>query len=375
VPRLQWPWSFWIAAMLAAFAISAISTWLAIGYARRRRLIDEPGVRRSHSVPTPRGGGIGIVVAAFAAACIPALIRPPTSVGAAATLAIAIAIVAAAGWIDDHRGLSARARFAAHCIAALLFLLPVIVAVVLAPDAVEKSFATSVSMVWISLVLIVLAIVWFVNLHNFMDGIDGILATQAIFVLAVLAFLCRRVGEPHAGEVLVFAAAVAGFLPFNFPRARIFMGDVGSGVVGLLIAVAVLWQMSAPDTALASGIILCSAFVTDATCTLVSRMLRGRRWYSAHREHLYQWLARSGFSHAGVVALYMGWNLVIALPVVAWINRAVGWMPIANTNIGAAGSAGLGAAAAVYLLGVIAWVAGKRYCLAHARQRRRHAAA
>src|SRR5699024_8631745 len=119
-----------------------------------------------------------------------------------------------------------------------------------------------------------------------MDGIDGLLAAEAIFVLAALAWLCHHVGAPHAGEVLVFAAAAAGFLPFNFPRARIFMGDVGSGVLGLLIAVAVLWQMSAPDTALSSGLILASAFVVDATATLVSRIVRGRRWYSAHREHL-----------------------------------------------------------------------------------------
>src|SRR6185312_8670008 len=99
--RLAWSWSFWIAAALAAFAIAAFSTWLAIGYAKRRRLIDEPGMRRSHSTPTPRGGGIGIVVAVLLAACIPAFVHPPTSIGAAATLTVAILIVAAAGWIDD----------------------------------------------------------------------------------------------------------------------------------------------------------------------------------------------------------------------------------------------------------------------------------
>jgi UDP-N-acetylmuramyl pentapeptide phosphotransferase/UDP-N-acetylglucosamine-1-phosphate transferase len=371
--RLAWSWSFWLAAALAAFVIAAVSTWLAIGYAQRRRLIDEPGVRRSHSTPTPRGGGIGIVVAVLLAACIPAIMRPPTSIGAAVVLTVAIVIVAVVGWIDDHRGLSARARFVAHCIAAIVFLLPVIAAVALSPDALEENFTTKVSTVWVSLVVIVIAIVWFVNLHNFMDGIDGILAAQAIFVLAALAFVCRHVGEPHAGEILVFAAAAAGFLPFNFPRARIFMGDVGSGVLGLLIAVAVLWQMSAPDTALSSGLVLCSAFVTDATCTLVSRMARGRRWYSAHREHLYQWLVRSGFSHAGVVALYMGWNLVIALPVVAWINRAPGaWMPIANANAQMREGSGLGAAVAVYALGAVVWMFGKRWCLA-APSRRHHA--
>jgi UDP-N-acetylmuramyl pentapeptide phosphotransferase/UDP-N-acetylglucosamine-1-phosphate transferase len=376
VERLAWSWSFWIAAALAALVISAISTWFAIGYAKKRRLIDEPGLRRSHSAPTPRGGGIGIVVAALAAACVPAMIRPPTSIGAVVVLTIAIAIVAAIGWIDDHRGLSARARFAAHCIAAIIFLLPVIAAVALSPEALEENFATTVSTVWISLVLVALGIVWFVNLHNFMDGIDGILAAQAIFVLGALALLCRHVGEPHAGEILVFAAAAAGFLPFNFPRPRIFMGDVGSGVLGLLIAVAALWQMRAPDTALASGIVLCSAFVTDATCTLVWRIARGRRWYSAHREHLYQWLVRSGFSHAGVVALYMGWNLVIVLPVVAWINRAPGaWMPIANANAQMREGSGLGAAVMVYAIGIVVWIVGKRWCFAGARKRGRHAAA
>jgi UDP-N-acetylmuramyl pentapeptide phosphotransferase/UDP-N-acetylglucosamine-1-phosphate transferase len=294
-------------------------------------------------------------------------------VGAAFVLTIAIVIVAAVGWIDDHRGLPARARFAAHSLAAVLFLLPIIAAVALSPDAVEESFQTSASGVWLSLGVIALAMVWFVNLHNFMDGIDGLLAAQAIFVLGALAFVCRHVGEPHAGEILVFAAAAAGFLPFNFPRARIFMGDVGSGVLGLLIAVAVLWQMSAPDTAFSSGLVLCSAFVTDATATLVSRMARGRRWYSAHREHLYQWLVRSGFSHAGVVALYMGWNLVIALPVVAWINRAPGaWLPIANVNAEVREGSGLGAAVAVYALGIVVWLAGKRWCLGP-RARRRHA--
>ncbi len=102
-------------------------------------------------------------------------------------------------------------------------------------------------------------------------------------------------------------------------------------------------------------------------------MARGRRWYSAHREHLYQWLARSGFSHAGVVALYMGWNLVIALPVVAWINRTPGsWLPIANANAEMREGSGLGAAVAVYALGIVVWIAGKRWCLA-APARRRHA--
>ena len=308
--RLAWSWSFWIAAALAAFAISAVSTWLAIGYARKRRLIDEPGVRRSHSTPTPRGGGIGIVIAVVVAACIPAMMRPPTSIGAAVMLTVAIVIVASVGWIDDHRGLSARARFAAHCVAAVLFLLPVIAAVALSPDAVEEQFATSVSTVWISLVVIVLAIVWFVNLHNFMDGIDGILAAQAIFVLAALALVCRHVGEPHAGEILVFAGAAAGFLPFNFPRARIFMGDVGSGAIGYAVAGIGALAATGLDAWHAPLLLIpLAAFMVDSSLTLLRRVRRGERWWTPHTQHAYQvWARRAG--HVRVTLAYAIFTLL-----------------------------------------------------------------
>jgi UDP-N-acetylmuramyl pentapeptide phosphotransferase/UDP-N-acetylglucosamine-1-phosphate transferase len=169
--------------------------------------------------------------------------------------------------------------------------------------------------------------------------------------------------------MLVCAAACLGFLPFNFPRARIFMGDVGSGTLGFAIAMAVLWQMGMSlltPGAIATSLVLCSAFVTDATCTLLSRMLRGRRWYSAHREHLYQWLARSGFSHVRVVALYMGWNLVIVSPVVYWINSKM--LTMLDGSVFAF-------AAAVYALAVVIWWYGKRWCLRRMRLRSRHAAA
>ncbi|TLY50935.1 MAG: glycosyl transferase family 4, partial [Gammaproteobacteria bacterium] len=140
-------------------------------------------------------------------------------------------------------------------------------------------------------------------------------------------------------------------LPFNFPRARVFMGDVGSGVLGLMIGVGVLWQMMITETAMLSGFVACSAFVTDATCTLLSRMFSGRRWYSAHREHLYQWMTRTGMSHARVVAWYMGWNLCVVAPVLYLASRS------------AAPSSGLFWTVGIYALAVAVWVAGKRWCL------------
>jgi UDP-N-acetylmuramyl pentapeptide phosphotransferase/UDP-N-acetylglucosamine-1-phosphate transferase len=198
-----------------------------------------------------------------------------------------------------------------------------------------------------------------------MDGVNGLLTLQAIFVFCALAALLGLRDAGGAALCLVCAAACAGFLPFNFPHARIFMGDVGSGTLGFAIAMAVLWQVGSGKSAPTSGLVLCSAFVTDATCTLLSRMLGGRRWYSAHREHLYQWLVRAGFSHARVVALYMGWNLLVTLPVVAWMNHA----PTDPMTTGAA------PALAVYVLAAAAWWSGKRWCLRHARERSVHAAA
>ena len=345
----------------SALVVSALLTAASIIYARRRRLIDEPGMRRSHSVPTPRGGGIGIVVAIIVCGLLPGVgtwspvetwfLLPP------------VAGIALVGWIDDHGGLSARARFAMHCAAALwTFVLPALVVAIGTPFVHQLTDTDRWLFLAVELVTVV-AVVWSINLHNFMDGIDGILALQAIFVLAVLAALEYRSSPTAPWQLVIWIAAIAAFVPFNFPRARIFMGDVGSGVVGFLIAVAVCQQMALSDVAAASGLVACSAFVTDATCTLLSRIWRGRRWYSAHREHLYQWLVRCGFSHARVVAFYMGWNLLIVLPVICWMNRS---MPAQS---------GIVAAVLVYVLAVVVWIAGKRACIAAVRGRGAHAAA
>ncbi len=347
-----------------AATTSAVATWLAIGYAHRRRLFDLPGRRRSHRSPTPRGGGIGIPLALIACtvagiASLPELLQPSAR---APAMLVAALLVAVAGWVDDHGGLAARWRLLAHLAAAALLLVAGPGAPLLAPLATAAALALGL--------LLAVGIAWWINLHNFMDGIDGLLATQALFVLGVLAWLLQRPGAPPgaAAWTAAFAAAGAGFLPFNFPRARIFMGDVGSGVLGLLVAVALLWQLATPSIAAASGLVLCSAFATDATCTLLSRMLRGRRWYSAHREHLYQWLVRCGWSHARVVALYGGWNLLVVLPLVTWMNHSP---TLVDNSIPPAGA---GALVLAYGLAAAGWWGGKRWCMAHAR-RERHALA
>jgi len=337
----------WLA---ATFALSAVLTWAALRYARRRNLVDIPGQRRSHSAPTPRGGGIGLCVASIVALLATGLFLDGVSLQL--RIALALALVAAVGWLDDHRPLPILARLIPQFVAAILFLWPIIDAVWVQRVDQGTLFALH-AYEWLAVAT--LLCVWSINLHNFMDGIDGILASQALFVFAVLAWLCTREENiPHGLQIALWAAAVAGFLPFNFPRARIFMGDVGSGTLGLMIFIASAWQFSGFRSAHVSAVIVSSAFLTDATCTLLSRMARGKRWYRPHREHLYQAMARTGKSHAAVVAWYSAWNILIVLPIIAALNGE--WVTLEPSMQWIV-------TGCLYAVAVVVWICGKRWCL------------
>ena len=335
----------WLLLVLFAIAVSALVTRASIGYAQRRQMLDLPGQRRSHRTPTPRGGGIGIVVAVLA--CLAILLACTGSApGSMASISLiaSVTLVALVGWIDDHRSLVPAIRLVAQVLAVAVFAWPV---APLLPD-----LGANPAWPWFvgGLLVAAGAAVWSINLHNFMDGIDGLLATQALFVFVTLAVLCFDAGRiAQAQAIAIFAAATFGFLPFNFPRARVFMGDVGSGVLGLLVAVASGWIIAVLPFGLEYALIASSGFVVDGTATLLSRMFSGRRWYSAHREHLYQWLVRSGYSHVQVTMFYVGWNLLVVVPALLWVNAS-------------ADKQGL-ALAVVYALAVVLWVVGKRYCL------------
>ena len=375
----------WWGTLVASFALSAFVTWLSILYARRQNLVDLPGQRRSHASPTPRGGGIGIVISALVLFCGQLLLAQQVSVRAlGVAVAVALALVSIVGWIDDHRPLSARLRIVVHFVAAL-----VLIAVPMAGDILSLppqfahpmrlnlfdslfSFSAVVAIVGV----LCLIVVWSINLHNFMDGINGILAWQAIFVFAMLGALTSSRSQQLSTWLL--AAATLGFLPFNFPHARIFMGDVGSGALGLLIVVAAGMTLNTTRPLLAPALIAVSAFATDSTCTLLSRVLRGRRWYSPHREHLYQWMTRTGMSHVRVVVWYGLWNLLVALPVLLWIangSRLLGSPTEALRSLDDGTENALAVAAAIYLLAFALWIFGKRWCLQKVKNSKRHASA
>lgn len=331
-------------AVLCAFLIALGVVRAAIAYAHRRGMFDQPGQRRSHTIPTPRGGGIGIVVAVLLTMPI-CLLQPasPWPFHVVITLLAATTMVALIGWWDDHTSLPVLPRFGVQILAVVLLSLTLV----------------SGPYGWLWLPLWVLGGTWSVNLHNFMDGIDGLLAQQGMFVACGLALLAWCVDQPVlAGTSACVAAACLGFWYYNRSPARIFMGDVGSGVIGFLLFVltAMLWHQHWP--LVWPSLILSSAFVTDASLTLLARMLSGRRWYTAHREHLYQWIVRRGYRHAASAAWYLGWNLLIAAPLAAWAFETP--------------RMGLLACIVTYAIAVSVWVYAKRRLIRRDRYKVRH---
>jgi UDP-N-acetylmuramyl pentapeptide phosphotransferase/UDP-N-acetylglucosamine-1-phosphate transferase len=325
---------------LLSFAVALFVVRGAIAYAHRRGMLDQPGQRRSHTLPTPRGGGIGVVVAVLLLLPACAWLDPVKSTVLFWTaLWTGFLLVALVGWWDDHHPLPVVPRLLVQAAASVL----VAVAMLLAGTP------------WWWMLPLVVAGVGSINLHNFMDGIDGLLAQQIVFVMLGMAVIAAVLSlRMPMMAMLVVAAACAGFWCYNRSPARIFMGDVGSGSLGFLVFGfgALLWQ--ADTAAVWPAATLCSLFVTDAGMTLAVRIWRGRRWYSAHREHLYQWMVRRGRGHGVVAATYTAWNLAVCMPlaVFAWRLRDSGWWVCLAT----------------YGLSAVTWILLKRRCLDRTRE-------
>lgn len=335
MPDGVWITVAWVA--LLACLTGALLTLAALRYAHWRRMLDEPGRRRMHHQATPRGGGIAIV----AVAVIAGLAWLPRPLGVA--FVIGLVLVAGIGWIDDHKPLSARVRLAVHLLASLLF-----VSTLWPPQALA-------SIVDVALfAFAVLGLAGAVNLWNFMDGSNGLVASQSAWVAAGLGVVFLGLGLfSWALCAIALAAACIGFLPFNAPRARIFLGDVGSGGLGFACGALWLFAWEFDRASFWSIVLLPAVLLTDAGLTLLRRIVGGRRWYTAHREHLYQWWIRAGASHSRVALLYFAWNLFVLLPA----TRAAAHWPALAPWISLAA---IGAGAAV-------WRFGKRAALRRVR--------
>lgn len=316
--------------MSALFLIwvgGAVSAWVLTGlvlrYARRR-LLDIPNERSSHAVPTPRGGGLAIALVVSAGLLVQALVGALDSRTSASLLAAGGA-VAWIGWLDDRKGVGPRARFGVHVAAILLVLVGTSG---LGPLAMPGLPPVAV----LNYVAAAFALAWLINLFNFMDGIDGIAGAEAVF-FAIGLGLCLRVHGVEAGVAMPLAALIGastlGFLAWNWPPARIFMGDVGSGFLGFGLGALALLAHRETSLNLWVPTILLGVFVTDATVTLLRRAARGERWYAAHRSHAYQWLARRHGAHRPVTLASIGLNLLWLLPLAALATLHPSWaLPI-----------------------------------------------
>lgn len=289
------------------------AAWIGTAALRRygtRKLLDLPNERSSHARPVPRGGGVAIVLA-FLAGVLPLWWQGSMPAALMATLLAGGALVAGVGFWDDHVDLPARTRFALHVAAAVLA-----VALLGPVRQLPLGAATWFAPAWLAWPVSVVAVVWLLNLYNFMDGIDGIAAGEAVSVSLAALSIGVVAGVELPGLALL-AAAAAGFLMLNWPPARIFMGDAGSGFLGYVLAVYLLFSANVDARFVWVWIILLGVFWVDATVTLVRRMAGGERWYAAHRSHAYQHAAQRLGRHLPVTLAVIAINLFVLLPLAA----------------------------------------------------------
>ena len=273
---------------LLAFFLSCFLTYLIRQYALKKSLLDLPNARSSHSQPTPRGGGLAIVLTFFLTLLLlqfTGLIELQNR--SAIAILLSSFVIAGIGFCDDHQHIPARWRLLVHLIAtasALIFLphLPTL-----------PLFGFELDFGYLGVLFYTLAIVWLLNLYNFMDGIDGIASTEFISVTlnaTLLVWLENQID--WLAPLWLIAAATAGFLVWNWASAKIFMGDVGSGFLGFFLGIFVIFTASNSALNLWSWLILLAVFISDASFTLLKRFLTKQVWYEAHCSHTYQRYAK-----------------------------------------------------------------------------------
>lgn len=295
-------------ALTAVFFIS-LSISLLICQRGHNRLLDLPVARSAHLVPTPRGGGLAIVTAVLLFAVY---LTWSGSVGAREFAVLLCALpVAITGFIDDLKGLPVRIRLPIHLLSAF-------VALTLLGPVPEPFFSG-----WLLIpgffqsLLLMLALVWLLNLYNFMDGIDSLAAAQTLFVSGAAGIMLFYQQTELAWVCAGLFVACLGFLTLNLPPARLFMGDVGSTFIGFFIGLIALISHYQGTLSVWVWVLLMGSFIADTTYTLIQRIASGQRATEAHNLHAYQHLSRRTGSHARVVMIYSAVNLTWLLPM-AW---------------------------------------------------------
>jgi Fuc2NAc and GlcNAc transferase len=323
-------WAWWLGGV---FFCACLLTGALRRYALSRGVVDVPNDRSSHTSPTPRGGGLAIALPFLAILVVGALTGDFAPAGAVALVGAGVG-VAWLGFLDDHGHIPARWRLAGHFIAASWVLfwiggLPTL-----------RVFGVALDPGWPGHAVAAVYLVWLLNLYNFMDGIDGIAGIEAVCVGLGGALLCGLAGQGElAFAAALLAVAAAGFLVWNFPPAKIFMGDAGSGFLGIVLGALSVMSAHGEGALLWAWMILLGVFIVDATVTLIRRVLRGETFYEAHRSHAYQHAARELGAHRPVSLMVGAINLLWLLPIAllvgtGWLDGALGavvaYLPLAG---------------------------------------------
>lgn len=295
--------------ILGVGVVSSVATALITGYMvqflRQQGMLDLPGERRSHSAPTPRGGGASIALVTLGAAVVSGAARlMPWQL--VLGFVLGGGIVATVGWLDDRYGLPVLPRMGAHLVAALLLVWSAggVPRIHLGTTVVYLGNAGSI--------LGVLGVMWAINLYNFMDGIDGLAASQAVMVALPGGLILLLAGAQGLALVgFAIAGASAGFLLWNWSPAKVFMGDVSSGLLGFEFAALAIMGEKAGEPSILIWSMLLGVFIVDATATLVWRIIRKQSWHQPHREHAYQLAVQRGYSHQHVTLFAVGIDVLL----------------------------------------------------------------
>ncbi|MFW1953175.1 MraY family glycosyltransferase [Acinetobacter beijerinckii] len=302
--------------VLIFFVLSFILTYLMRMYALKKNIIDNPNERSSHTIPTPRGGGVSIVIT-FLSFLVLLMFTQHLAISTGLILLCSGFGIAVLGFLDDHGHINSMLRLAIH------FIIAIAVVFALGGFSEVALFNETLHLGWFANIIAVLFLVWLLNLYNFMDGINGIASVEAITTTISLSIIYLLFSSSLSIELLLtLAACVFGFMLWNFPKARIFMGDAGSGFLGMTLGVLALMALKV-DTALFCAWIIClGVFVVDATFTLIRRVTNGHKMYDAHRSHAYQYASRR-YGHTIVTITVLLINLCWLAPMAYLASQRV----------------------------------------------------
>ena len=308
-----------ITLIIISFLLSTTLTWLLFSNRLGIKLLDQPNSRSLHTTPIQRSGGLAIAATLFFMFIVNIAVLPESVIN----IAIGVLIIFSISIIDDIRHVPSILRLGFHLSAAgWLVYAGYGLNSVIFPGGGEILLSKPVS--WL---LTILLITWMTNLYNFMDGMDGFAGGMTVIGFSVLAFVFISDSQIMATVSLIVVAATLGFLIFNFPPAKIFMGDACSGFLGFTLGLMAIITSNTNAINLWSWLILLAIFIVDATVTLFRRTFNREKWYKAHRSHAYQILSRRYNSHRRVTVSVLVINLIWLFPLAYFATVYEYWAP------------------------------------------------